>query len=98
MPIFLSIKGFNSKILNMKFIKANAIQIVFMQIALSLLAYGYCNKIELIMAISSAMAMGVWFIDAVKNTKKASEFDKELTETKNKVEKVEDNQQWRDLS
>ena len=44
------------------------------------------------------MAMGVWFIDAVKNTKKASEFDKELTETKNKVEKVEDNQQWRDLS
>jgi Ca2+/Na+ antiporter len=81
----------------MKFIKANAIQIVFMLIALSLLAYGYCNKIELIMAISSAMAMAVWFIDAVKNTKKSNILDKEIAETKNKVEKVEDNQQWRDL-
>ena len=82
----------------MKFIKANAIQIVFMLIALSLLTYGSCSKIELIIAISSAMAMGVWFIDAVKNTKKSNILDKEIEETKNKVEKVEDNQQWRDLS
>jgi len=82
----------------MKFIKANAIQIVFMLIALSLLTYGYCSKIELIIVISSAMAMGVWFIDAVKNTKKSNILDKEIEETKNKVEKVEDNQQWRDLS
>lgn len=81
----------------MKYLQSNIIQLGFMLLAFSLLVYGFLNDKEFIMAISSVIAMVVWFIDSYKNTKNVNKLEKELTATKNKVDEVEDNQKWIEL-
>ena len=78
----------------MYFIKDNKIQFLFMLIALGLLAYGYFKELAWLMAISSAMAIAVWFIDAFKNTKKQKKLDKYLTEARNRIAELEDCNEW----
>ena len=57
----------------MQYIKSNLIQIIFMLIALCLLCYGYCKSDALLMAVSSILAMFVWFVDSIVNTKKMTD-------------------------
>ena len=62
----------------MQYIKANLIQIIIMLIALGLLAYGYIYDHTLLMAISSLLAILVWFIDSLANTNKIKDLDERL--------------------
>jgi len=62
----------------MQYIKSNLIQIIFMLIALCLLCYGYCKSDALLMAVSSILAMFVWFVDSIVNTKKMTDLDERL--------------------
>ena len=62
----------------MQYIKANLIQIIFMSIALGLLCYGFFMDKALMMAISSILAMLVWFIDSIVNTSKMKDLDERL--------------------
>lgn len=62
----------------MQYIKANLIQIIFMLIALGLLVYGYIYDQYLLMAISSLLAILVWFIDSIANTSKIKDIDERL--------------------
>lgn len=70
---------FGYRVKDMHYIKANLIQIIFMLIALGLLAYGYFSDKALLMAISSLIAILVWFIDSKANTSKIEELDERLT-------------------
>ncbi len=62
----------------MQYIRANLIQIIFMLIALGLLVYGFFYNEALLMAISSLLAMLVWFIDSKVNTTKIEDLDRRL--------------------
>ena len=62
----------------MQYIKANLIQIIFMLIALCLLVYGFIYNQNLLMAISSLLAMLVWLIDSKINTSKIKDLDERL--------------------
>ena len=62
----------------MQYIKANLIQIILMLIALGLLVYGYIYDQYLLMAISSLLAILVWFIDSIANTSKIKDIDERL--------------------
>ena len=62
----------------MQYIKANLIQIIFMSIALGLLCCGFLMNEALMMAISSILAMLVWFIDSIVNTNKIKDLDERL--------------------
>lgn len=45
------------------------------------------------MAISLALAILVWFIDSF-DIRKTKKLEKELDETKNRIEEVEESQKW----
>ncbi len=49
-----------------------------MLIAFGLLLYGYLKNEALLMAVSSLLAMLVWFIDSIVNTNKMKDFDERL--------------------
>lgn len=49
-----------------------------MLIAFGLLLYGYLKDETLLMAVSSLLAMLVWFIDSIVNTNKMKNFDERL--------------------
>ena len=53
----------------MRYIKTYFYQIVFMLLAIVLLVYGLIINCGVMMAISSGLAIMVWFIDSFKNDK-----------------------------
>ena len=61
-----------------------------MVIAIVLLVYGLIIDCGLLMAISSALAILVWFIDSFIDIRKTKKLEKELDETKNRIEEVEE--------
>lgn len=65
-----------------------------MVIAIVLLVYGLIIDCGLLMAISSALAILVWFIDSFIDIRKTKKLEKELDETKNRIEEVEESQKW----
>ena len=65
-----------------------------MVIAIVLLVYGLIIDCGLLMAISSALAILVWFIDSFIDIWKTKKLEKELDETKNRIEEVEESQKW----
>lgn len=65
-----------------------------MVIAIVLLVYGLIIDRGLLMAISSALAILVWFIDSFIDIRKTKKLEKELDETKNRIEEVEESQKW----
>ncbi len=62
----------------MEYIKKNFIQLLIMVFALGLLLYGYCHDKALLMAISSLLAIVVWFVDSIENSSKIKELDERL--------------------
>lgn len=81
----------------MRYIKTYFYQIVFMLLAIVLLVYGLIINCGVMMAISSGLAIMVWFIDSFKNIRNTNKIEKEIKATINKVEEVEDNQKWHEL-
>lgn len=78
----------------MHYLKVNIIQLPFMVIAIVLLVYGLIIDCGLLMAISSGLAILVWFLDSFKHTQSSNKIEMGLDETNNRIEVVEENQKW----